>query len=286
MSKPDSSRIGLKEANQVGQKRPVCDHQFIDHTTSKIEPRHLERLAVVYVRQSSPRQVLNNRESRELQYNLVRRAVAYGWHEDRVLLIDEDQGKTGSTAENRLGFHRILAEVGLNHVGLVLGIEMSRLARSCKDWYQLLELCAVFDALLADQDGLYDPSNYNDRLLLGLKGTLSEAELHILRSRMEQGKRNKAERGELFERLPIGYVFGPSREVILDPDEQARSLMRMIFEKFDELGTGRGVLLYFKRNNIRVPLPTYVAANKTKKTTPSVKTLRSACWMILSAVRC
>lgn len=249
------------KTSQVRSARLDSDH-FLNLATSKIQPQHLDRLAVVYVRQSSPRQVTENRESRELQYSLSRRAVAYGWHEDRVLIIDDDQGQSGRTAENRMGFQRLLAEVGLNHVGLVLGIEMSRLARSCKDWYQLLELCAVFSALLADQDGLYDPSNYNDRLLLGLKGTMSEAELHILRCRMEQGKRNKAERGELFERLPMGYVFGPSREVLLDPDEQTRSLVRLIFEKFDELGTGRGVLMYFKRHKIRLPFHIYAGPNK------------------------
>jgi DNA invertase Pin-like site-specific DNA recombinase len=127
---------------------------------------------VVYIRQSSPRQVVENRESTALQYSLARRAVAYGWSEDRVLTIDADLGQSGRTADNRLGFQRLLAEVGLNHVGLILGLEMSRLARSCKDWYQLLELCAVFDVLLADQDGLYDPGHYNDRLLLGLTSSL------------------------------------------------------------------------------------------------------------------
>jgi len=262
MNEVASKGIRQKEAGADGYKGAVRRQPFVDGAQSKIQPQHQERLAVVYVRQSSPRQVLENRESRELQYNLVRRAVAYGWHEDRVLVIDDDQGQSGSTAENRLGFQRLLAEVSLDHVGLVLGIEMSRLARSCKDWYQLLELCAVFGALLADQDGLYDPANYNDRLLLGLKGTMSEAELHILRGRMEQGKRNKAERGELYERVPVGYMFGPSGEVILDPDEQARSVVRLVFEKFEELGTGRGVLLHFKRNKIRLRFHIYAGPNK------------------------
>src|SRR5262245_28066978 len=194
-----------------------------DPVSHKIRPEHLDRLAVVYIRQSSPRQVVENRESTALQYGLARRAVAYGWGEGRVLTIDDGLGQSGRSADTRLGFQRLLAEVGLNHVGLILGLEMSRLARSCKDWYQLLELCAVFDVLLADQDGLYDPGDYNDRLLLGLKGTMSEAELHLLRGRMEQGLRNKAQRGELFEGLPVGYAFGPSREVVLDPDEQAQA---------------------------------------------------------------
>ena len=235
---------------------------FLEHGPSKMRPDHLQRLAVVYVRQSSPRQVLNNRESGELQYGLARLASRYGWHEDRILIIDDDQGESAATAENRMGFQRLLAEVSLNHVGLVLGIEMSRLARSCKDWYHLLELCGVFGALLADQDGLYDPSNFNDRLLLGLKGTMSEAELHVIRSRMEQGRRNKARRGELFGRLPLGYTFNTSGEVMLDPDEQTRSLVKLIFDKFNELGTARGVLLYLTRNQIKLPFRSPVAPNK------------------------
>lgn len=235
---------------------------FLEHGSSKIRLEHLERLAVVYVRQSSPRQVLNNRESRELQYGLARLASRYGWHEDRILIIDDDQGESAETAENRFGFQRLLAEVSLSHVGLVLGIEMSRLARSCKDWYHLLELCGVFGSLLADQDGLYDPGTYNDRLLLGLKGTMSEAELHIIRGRMDQGRRNKARRGELFGRLPVGYSFDLSGEVVLDPDEQTRALVNMVFDKFEELGTARGVLLYLKRNQIKLPFRSYVAPNK------------------------
>jgi len=169
-------------------------------------------------------------------------------------VIDDDLGQSGTTAENRVGFQRLLAEIGLSHVGLVLGIEMSRLARSCKDWHQLLELCAVFGALLADLDGVYDPSQYNDRLLLGLKGTMSEAELHLLKTRLTEGKRNKAERGELFGRQPTGYIRQPSGEVVFDPDEQVQSALRLIFATFDELGTGRQVLRYLCKNGIRIPV--------------------------------
>ena len=139
----------------------------------KIQPWHLDRLAIVYVRQSSAQQVAENRESANRQYALVNRAIELGWPSDRILVIDEDQGRSGATAEGRLGFQRLLAEVGLDHVGLVLGLEMSRLARSCKDWHQLIELCAIFRVLLADQDGLYDPTDHNDRLLLGLKSSIS-----------------------------------------------------------------------------------------------------------------
>jgi resolvase-like protein len=171
MTKPSNQRFHSDHAGSAAPRPGGAHSSLSDIVSHKIRRQHLERLAVVYVRQSSPRQVLENRESTALQYNLAQRAVAYGWPEDRVLTIDDDLGQSGRTAENRLGFQRLLAEVGLSHVGLVLGIEMSRLARSCKDWYQLLELCAVFDVLLADQDGLYDPGDHNDRLLLGLKSS-------------------------------------------------------------------------------------------------------------------
>ena len=208
----------------------------------KVQPWHLDRLAVVYVRQSSVQQVLENRESTERQYALADRAVACGWARDRILVIDEDQGKSGSTSEGRLGFQRLLAEVGLDHVGLILGIEMSRLARSCKDWHQLLELCAIFRTLLGDQDGLYDPTDPNDRLLLGLKGTMSEAELHVLRGRLRQGLLNKARRGSVYLAAPIGYVRSPHGGIELDPDEQVRGVVTRVFELFDRLGSVRAVV--------------------------------------------
>jgi DNA invertase Pin-like site-specific DNA recombinase len=223
-------------------------------TQGKIRRPHLERLAVVYVRQSTQRQVLENRESTDLQYKLTRKAEELGWRPDRVLVIDDDLGHSGSSAADRAGFQRLLAEVGLNHVGLILGSEMSRLARSCKDWYQLLELAAVFGVLIADQDGLYDPGDYNDRLLLGLKGTMSEAELHVLRGRLLQGKRNKAERGELFSHPPVGYARMHDGTLGLDPDEQARDVVRLVFAKFAELGSARQVMLYLHRNDIRLPV--------------------------------
>src|SRR6266567_9156210 len=169
---------------------------------SKIDDRHLQRLAVIYIRQSTRQQLVDHQESTRLQYALVDRAVALGWQADRILVIDEDLGKSGSSAVARTGFQRLVTEIGLDHVGLVLGIEMSRLARSGRDWYQLIELCALSGALLADLDGVYDPVQYNDRLLLGLKGTMSAAELHLIKQRMQAGRVNKARRGEMAIALP------------------------------------------------------------------------------------
>jgi DNA invertase Pin-like site-specific DNA recombinase len=221
---------------------------------AKIQPHHQDRLAVVYVRQSSPQQVLEHRESTALQYDLRRRAMEWGWPRERVLVIDEDQGQSGSTAAGRIGFQRLLAEVSLDHVGLILGIEMSRLARSNKDWHQLLELCAVFTTVLADQDGVYDPREYNDRLLLGLKGTLSEAEGHIIQQRMSQGRLNKAKRGELFNHAPIGYVRLRTGQLALDPDEQAQAVVHLIFDWFEALGSINAVLRYLVQHEINMPI--------------------------------
>lgn len=197
--------------------------------SSKIDTVHLSRLAVVYVRKSSMRQVRENVESTHLQYDLVRRAQSYGWQPERIEVIDDDLGVSGTSVEGRSGFQRLLAELSLGHVGIVMGIEISRLARNCRDWHQLLELCAVFGALLGDADGIYNPREHNDRLLLGLKGTMSEAELHVLKSRLHSGKRNKAQRGEYYGEAPMGYIR--TRDgVALETDVQSQNVVRMIFE--------------------------------------------------------
>ena len=213
---------------------------------------HRDRLAVVYVRQSTAQQVLDHQESTRLQYGLAGRAQALGWAADRVLVIDEDLGRSAATVEGRTGFQRLVSEVSLDHVGLILGVEMSRLARSSKDWHQLLELCALFRTLIADLDGVYDPTQYNDRLLLGLKGTLSEAELHVLKQRMHQGRLSKARRGELSFALPIGYIWGADGTISFDPDEQVQATVRLVFRKFTELGTLHGVLRYLADHEIRL----------------------------------
>ena len=196
-------------------------------TSSKIRDAHLDKLAIVYVRQSSAQQVLENRESTARQYALADFAQLLGWPAERVIVIDEDQGQSGTRADNRSGYQRLLAEVTLDHVGIVLGLEMSRFARSSKDWHHLLELCAIFGVLLADQDGVYDPSDPNDRMLLGLKGTMSEVELHTMRNRLLRGRMNKALRGEVFHGVPMGYVILSNGEVDRDPDEQARSVVKI-----------------------------------------------------------
>ena len=249
----------VNAAPQCTGDRPAPGGPF---RSPKIQSWHLDRMAVVYVRQSTVQQVAENRESTERQYALVHRAIELGWPPDRILIIDEDQGKSGTTAEGRLGFQKLLAEVGLDHVGLILGLEMSRLTRSCKDWHQLVELCAIFRALLADSDGLYDPTDHNDRLLLGLTGIMSEAELHLLRSRMRQGLLNKVARGEVFMVPSVGYVRSPLGGFDFDPDEQARTVVRMVFDQFDRLGTIRKVLRYLLANDIRLGIRPHAGPNR------------------------
>lgn len=220
----------------------------------KLRPWHLDRVAIVYVRQSTPQQVLDHRESTARQYALADRAVALGWSRDRVTVIDDDLGKSGQSIEGRPGFQRLLAEVALDHVGLILGLEMSRLARCCKDWHHLLELCGRYRVLLADADGLYDPTEHSDRLLLGLHGVMNEAELHVLKQRMYQGKLNKARRGELLGPPPIGYVRLPGGEWAIDPDEQVQAVVRLVFDQFDREATLHGLLRYLVHHQIRIPV--------------------------------
>lgn len=228
----------------------------------KLKPWHLDRGAFVYVRQSTPQQVIEHRESTARQYALADRAVGLGWVRDRITTIDDDQGKSGQSIEGRPGFQRLLAEVALDRVGLILGLEMSRLARSCKDWHHLLELCARFRVLLADADGVFDPTDHSDRLLLGLHGMMNEAELHVLKQRMYQGKLNKARRGEPLGLPPIGYVRLPTREWALDPDEQVQAVVRLIFDQFDREATLHGLLRYLVHHCIRVPVRASGGPNK------------------------
>src|SRR5215218_2211707 len=199
---------------------------------SKIEPHHLRLQAVVYIRQSTPQQIQNNQESTRRQYDLACRARQMGWPETAVRVIDDDLGLSGAGSRNRAGFQRLVAAIGLGEVGAIFVTEVSRLSRLNSDWHRVIELCAVFDTLIADEDGVYDPADPNDRLVLGLKGTLFSAELHILRARMRGGLLNKARRGALALRLPVGYRRLPDGSVVQDPDEQVRSTLQTLFEQF------------------------------------------------------
>jgi len=224
---------------------------------SKIKPSHTQRAASVYIRQSTPGQVEHNRESTARQYALADRACQPGWSREQVVLIDEDLGLSGSGTDKRSGFARLISEVALAHVGIVLGLEVSRLARNNADWYRLLELCGITDTLIGDNDGVYHPALFNDRLLLGLKGTMSEAELHIIRARLDGGIRNKAARGELRRGLPVGYVWGEKDgEVLFHPDEAVTGAVRTVFERFAEFGSARRVWLWFRSEGLSFPLQT------------------------------
>jgi DNA invertase Pin-like site-specific DNA recombinase len=221
---------------------------------TKVSSAHLARCAFVYVRQSTTAQVEHNRESTDRQYRLVERAITLGWRRDQVNIIDKDLGISGSGLEERSGFAHMTAEVALGRVGIVLGLEVSRLARNNADWYRLLDLCGVTDTLIGDADGIYHPGLFNDRLVLGLKGTMSEAELHVLRARLNGGIRNKAERGELRRGLPIGLVFGEiDGEILLDPDEAVRGAIQTVFDRFAEMGSARRVWLHFRSEGLLFP---------------------------------
>jgi len=222
---------------------------------SKIKPSHTQRAAFVYIRQSTPSQVEHNRESTARQYALADKACQLGWSREQVVIIDEDLGLSGSTADKRSGFARLTSEVALAHVGIVLGLEVSRLARNNADWYRLLELCGITDTLIGDNDGVYHPALFNDRLLLGLKGTMSEAELHIIRARLDGGIRNKAARGELRRGLPVGFIWGEQDgEILFHPDAAVTGAIRTVFERFAEFGSARRVWLWFRSENLSFPL--------------------------------
>jgi DNA invertase Pin-like site-specific DNA recombinase len=222
-------------------------------TLHKITAGHLQRQAMLYVRQSTLHQVLENTESTARQYALQERAIALGWPAERVVVIDQDLGQSGASAADREGFQRLVAEVGLGHVGLVMGLEVSRLARSSLDWHHLLEMCAMTGTLILDEDGLYDPATFNDRLLLGLKGTMSEAELHVLRARLRGGILNKAQRAALKLPLPIGLAYAEDDTVILDPDAQIQQAIGMLFTTFQRTGSATATVKYFRTQGLLFP---------------------------------
>src|SRR6266581_338953 len=223
-------------------------------TAAKIQSTHCERTAYVYVRQSTPLQVIENRESTERQYHLRDRAIELGWPPNRVEIIDEDQGRSGSSAEHRAGFQRLVSEVGLGKVGIVLMLEASRLARNNSDWHRLIEICGLSATLIADESAVYNPREPNDRLLLGVKGTLSEAELFTLRTRLYEGRWNKARKGQLRFPLPVGYVRGPDGDWQLDPDTQVRERLDYVFSAFRRLGAVRSVIRDLKQHHLDLPV--------------------------------
>jgi DNA invertase Pin-like site-specific DNA recombinase len=238
---------------------------------SKIHERHLERQAYVYIRQSSLRQVEENLESQDLQYQLAHRARAFGWMASQVQVIDDDLGKSGTSSRERAGFQNLVAAVGLRQVGIVLVTDVSRLARNCADWYQLLDLASLCDTLISDASGVYDPQHYNDRLLLGLKGTFSEVQWHQMREQLVAALFNKARRGELAIRLPTGFEWHPEGHVIKTPDREVQSRIQLIFTQFERLGSGRAVLYYLKDHKLPIPrmIHTGVAKGRIRWTPPT-----------------
>ena len=222
-------------------------------TDAKVTSEHLQRAAYLYVRQSSLHQVFENTESTARQYALKHRARALGWMDEKIVVIDDDLGLSGASAKERKGFQRLVADVGLGEVGLVMGLEVSRLARNNSDWHRLLEICALTDTLILDEDGLYDPGHFNDRLLLGLKGTMSEAELHILRARLQGGLLNKARRGELRMPLPAGLLYDGASRVVLDPDQQVREAVECLFATFQRTASASAVVRHFRKNGLLFP---------------------------------
>lgn len=219
----------------------------------KILPTHLNRLAVVYLRQSDPKQVRNNRESAVNQRALQERLRELTWKPEQIVVVDGDQGVSAKHSEGREGFQKLVADVGLGKIGIIMGYEVSRLARNSADWHRLLELCALFDTLIGDSDGIYHPRDFNDRLLLGLKGTMSEAELHSLRLRLDAGRLSKARRGELIQNLPTGLVRDHDGNVTFDPDASIEQRIRLVFTKFQQLGSGPKVLKYLVKNRLKLP---------------------------------
>jgi DNA invertase Pin-like site-specific DNA recombinase len=233
-----------------------------EQTAAKVTGAHLARTAYLYVRQSTLRQVLTNTESATRQYALRQKAIALGWEPERIVTIDTDQGQSGASAADREGFQRLVAEVGMGRAGIVLGLEVSRLARNNADWHRLLEICAMSATLICDEDGLYDPTDFNDRLLLGLKGTMSEAELHFIRARLIGGQLSKARRGELRMGLPVGLVYDPAGNVVLDPDTGVQQAIRHVFALFSRTGSARATVQQFNADGLLFPVRVRTGARK------------------------
>src|SRR3954452_18809700 len=254
---------------------PSRGNHAMNAPSAKLQPRHLRRRAVVYVRQSTPRQVINNQESTRRQYQLAERARQMGWTASQIEVVDDDLGLSGASSQARLGFQRLVAAIGLGEVGIVLVTEVSRLSRRNSDWHRVIELCAVFRTLIADEDGVYDTQDPNDLLLLGVKGTLFAAELHILRGRMRGNLLNKARRGDLAQRLPVGFRRRPDGVVVQDPDDAVRLAITTVFERFAVLRSARAVQRHFLDNRLTLP-----RCSQTGATAGSITWMRPTYQMI------
>jgi len=233
-----------------------------EQTAAKVTGAHLARTAYLYVRQSTLRQVLTNTESAARQYALRQKAIALGWQAEAIVTIDTDQGQSGASAADREGFQHLVAEVSMGRAGIVLGLEVSRLARNNADWHRLLEICAMSATLICDEDGLYDPTDFNDRLLLGLKGTMSEAELHFIRARLVGGQLSKARRGELQMGLPVGLVYDPAGKVVLDPDTGVQQAIQHLFTLFARTGSARATVQQFTADGLLFPVRVRTGSHK------------------------
>jgi DNA invertase Pin-like site-specific DNA recombinase len=228
--------------------------------STKVKPDHRQKLACVYIRQSTKNQVLHHQESTERQYALQEKALELGWSPPRIRILDRDLGVSGAQTAGREDFKALVADVSMGQVGAVFALEASRLARSCADWHRLIELCSRTDTLLVDEDGCYDPADFNDRLLLGLKGTMSQAELHFLHARLQGGKRHKAEKGELRFPLPVGLCYDDQNRIVLDVDAQVRSAVAWLFRTFREQGSAYAVAQYFAAAGLQFPKRAYGGA--------------------------
>jgi len=224
--------------------------------TSKIADRHLSKQACIYIRQSTPAQVRFNQESTDRQYHLADKALALGWNQDQIRVLDRDLGQTGTAAATRTDFKTLVSDVAMGQVGAIFALEASRLARSNQDWHRLLELCAITDTLVVDSDGVYNPGEFNDSLVLGLKGTFAQAELHIIRARLHGGKLNKANRGELRFPLPVGFVYEDDK-IVIDPDKEVQGAVRTVFELFSKEATAYGVVRRFQEAGLHFPRRSY-----------------------------
>src|SRR5216684_4320068 len=265
----DSTFTGCVRHSSGGSCRPsIRNNQYSNHhgleslpgkthmsmeASTKVTAQHLQRQAFLYIRQSTLRQVMENTESTTRQYGLRQRAIALGWPAEQIVVIDCDQGHSGKLATDREGFQHLVAEVSMGRAGIVLGLEVSRLARNNADWQRLLEICALTDTLILDEDGVYDPTSFNDRLLLGLKGTMSEAELHVIKARLRGGILNKVRRGEYRCVLPTGLIYDQSGNVTFDPDSQIRETIIHFFDTFSRVGSACQTVKAFRKEGLLFP---------------------------------